>query len=269
MDVEEQGEASAGDGGVSLNLQEQMGQKKSKQPKGSPEPDTITKKNKPGMQGSEVDISADLNSGEVARSRKVKKCIYFCGGHVCRKGQHCIYVHDERARAKAIRHLEERVLNSKAIDEAAFEDGFEPYYAVLVSGYGGRYILKVKQIFAQFSPVRFEWASQFSATHREALMTRHELPEEFVRISFARAEDQHNAIIRRNGKNISPLRTRNYVRLLVQAYFQGSAEENKEFEADDEIRNSGAVGDKIGDGSDGGQISEREDLYNDLLERLS
>lgn len=51
-------------------------------------------------------------------------------------------------------------------------------------------------------PGRVKWSTQFSEDERQKLQDRYSLPEAFCRISFSTAEDQRNAITRRNRKAV-------------------------------------------------------------------
>jgi hypothetical protein len=72
--------------------------------------------------------------------------------------------------------------------------------------------------FHRFNPVYIKWSSQLSTEERERSKDRYSLTDNFVMLGFARVEDQREAIIRQNRKQIGFRGPR----LSVQRYIAGT-----------------------------------------------
>jgi hypothetical protein len=74
--------------------------------------------------------------------------------------------------------------------------------------------IQVRKRFGQNETLCFEWSSGFETDHKQQLMDKYSLPDQFVHISFPTVEDQRAAIIKWNRKQLGFKGPR----LLVQRY---------------------------------------------------
>ena len=70
---------------------------------------------------------------------KGQGCGFFNRGLDCKKGDRCLFVHDEVKRALAIKNDEAIAWEGLQYDKEVFDENWEPDYAIFVSGFGDWY----------------------------------------------------------------------------------------------------------------------------------